>query len=572
LKSGHKNIKIFMQEKEMMKERIKQEAKNTLQEGWNGVLGLRKRWGHIGPYLFQNSDELDEMEIDPKYGLAKAIHSMLDRWPDFRLAAVVRGCDVRALRELEKMEKIQLDGVHLIGLACSHEQAEACNCEKPLYETQDCSGCWKCLEACNEQAIERINVCPILVPSEWDEKLSERKAIYIPFPQAVPQEAVRDSEHCLKIKGLLDCKGCETACEANAILPVEEEKIEEIEVGAIILATGYDLLDPTPMKQFGYGKYPNVFTSLEFERLNNATGPTGGRILLRNGNGKFAGSPESVAIIHCVGSRDVNYHKYCSRVCCMYALKYGHLIKDKLGHGAKVYDFYIDMRCFGKGYEEFYKRCQDEGIIFFRGKPSEITDQALTPKEENKLVVIGEDTLMNMPYRLPVDMVILCSAMEARKDTADLAKIFGVDQGEDGFFLESHPKLAPLSTATAGVFLAGACQGPKDIPDTVGQASGAAAKALALSIRGKVEIPSTVGWIDPDVCEGCLTCIKQCTYSAIKFDEQREISVVNQAVCRGCGMCVSNCPSGAAHLWQFREKQILTEADGIMEGLQAAGM
>lgn len=386
------------------------------------------------------------------------------------------------------------------------------------------------------------------------------------------EDARREAARCLNCGVCSECGECVRVCEAHAIDHAMEPEETEIEVGSIVVATGYDLMDPTPMTQYGYGKYSNVFTSLEFERLNNATGPTDGRILMRDEDGEFTKPPESVAIIHCVGSRDENYHLYCSRVCCMYALKYGHLLKDKVGHHTKVYDFYVDMRCFGKGYEEFYRRCQEEGITFFRGKPSEITDKAVKPEEEGKLVIIGEDTLLNRQVRIPVDMVILCSAMEARKDASHVAKILGINQGADGFFSEEHAKLAPFNTAMAGVFLAGACQGPKDIPDTVAQASGAAAKALELAIRGKVEIPYTTAWIDPDVCESCLTCIKACEYGAIEFDEKRGVSVVNQAACEGCGVCASSCPNGAAHLWQFKEKQILTEFDGIMEGLQMAAI
>ncbi|NQU15986.1 MAG: FAD-dependent oxidoreductase, partial [Desulfobacteraceae bacterium] len=246
-------------------------------------------------------------------------------------------------------------------------------------------------------------------------------------------EALREASRCLNCGVCSECMACVGACEANAIDHNMEEEEMKVEVGSIILATGYDLFDPTVMKQFGYGTYTNVLTSLEFERLNNATGPTDGQILLRNENGEFGDHPESVAIIHCVGSRDENYHEYCSRVCCMYALKYGHLIKDKVGHDAKIYDYYIDMRCFGKGYEEFYKRCQEEGINFMRGKPAEITHQAISPKEEGKLIVIGEDTLVGKRYRTPVDMVVLCAAMEARKDALEVGRIFGISQGQDGF-------------------------------------------------------------------------------------------------------------------------------------------
>jgi heterodisulfide reductase subunit A len=390
-------------------------------------------------------------------------------------------------------------------------------------------------------------------------------------PGLTEEEAQRESGRCLNCGICSECMACVRVCEPKAIDHSMVPEVREIEVGTVILATGYDLWDPAPMRQFGYGKYPNVFTSLEFERLNNATGPTAGRILMKDEKGNFTRPPESVAIIHCVGSRDQNYHEYCSRVCCMYALKYGHLIRDKVGHETKIYDFYIDMRCFGKGYEEFYRRCQEEGIVFIRGKPAEISAQAPGPGGEGKLTVIGEDTLLGTRYELPVDMVILCAAMQAREDVAEVGRIFGVNQGADGFFLEEHPKLAPLSTATDGVFLAGACQGPKDIPDTVAQASGAAAKALALVTRGEVDVSPTISWIDPEICAGCQTCITLCAYSAIEFDDRRGVSVVNEALCKGCGSCSGFCPSGAAQIRHFSEKQVFAELDGIMDALAAVG-
>jgi heterodisulfide reductase subunit A len=385
-------------------------------------------------------------------------------------------------------------------------------------------------------------------------------------------EARREAARCLNCGLCCECMECVQACEPKAIDHAMEPEEREIEVGTIILATGYDVMDPTPMKQFGYGKFPNVVTSLEFERLNNATGPTSGEILMKDENGQFTEPPKSVGIVHCIGSRDENYHEYCSRVCCMYALKYGHLIHDKVGHDTKIYDFYIDMRCFGKGYEEFYRRVQEEGITFIRGKPAEITDQATSLEEEGKLILIGEDTLIGKRYRIPVDMAILCVAMEARKDAADVGRVFGVNQGADGFFLEEHPKMAPLSCATDGVFLAGACQAPKDIPDTVAQASGAAVKALSLATLGRVEVPSTISWIDPDICAGCQTCIGLCAYSAIEFDERRGVSVVNDALCKGCGSCAGFCPSGAAQVKHFREKQVFAELEGIIDTLAAVGM
>jgi len=377
-------------------------------------------------------------------------------------------------------------------------------------------------------------------------------------------EAQREASRCINCGICCECMECVRACERDAVEHQMIEEEVEIKVGSIVMATGFQTLDPTPMKQYGYGEFDEVYTGLEFERLNNAVGPTGGQILMKNGK-----VPESVGIIHCVGSRDVNYHEYCSRVCCMYALKYGHLIKEKAGHDTQVYNFYIDMRCFGKGYEEFYRRLQEEGIIFLRGRPAEVTDQALKPEEENKLIVITEDTLMGKRLRVPLDMVILCTAMEPADDAADVARVFGISQGGDGFFLEEHPKLGPVSTATDGVFLAGACQGPKDIPDAVSHAAGAAGQALALATRGKVEIPSTISWIDPDICAGCQACIDLCPYSAIEFDGRRRVSVINEALCKGCGSCAGHCPSGAAQINHFTGKQIFAEIEGVLDDLLA---
>jgi heterodisulfide reductase subunit A len=373
------------------------------------------------------------------------------------------------------------------------------------------------------------------------------------------QDALREAGRCLNCGVCSECMECVKACERSAISHDMQEVEMELEVGTIVLATGFDILDPTPLKQYGYGRFPEVYTGLEFERLNNAVGPTGGQILMKNGK-----KPESVGIIHCVGSRDVSFHEYCSRVCCMYALKYGHLIKEKAGHDTRIYNFYIDMRCFGKGYEEFYRRLQEEGITFIRGRPGEITESG---DEQGKLIIAGEDTLLGKPLKIPVDMVILCTAMEPRENASEVARIFGINQGGDGFFLEEHPKLGPMSTATDGIFLAGACQGPKDIPDAVSHASGAAAQALALATRGKVEISSTISWIDPDVCAGCQTCIGLCAYSAIEFDERRRVSVVNEALCKGCGSCAGFCPSGAARVRHFTARQVFAEIDALLEAV-----
>jgi heterodisulfide reductase subunit A len=310
-----------------------------------------------------------------------------------------------------------------------------------------------------------------------------RRGNFAEVEAAMTEEQARaEAARCISCGGCSECMACVGTCQAKAIRHDAKDEIRVLDVGSIIVATGFDVLDPAPMTEYGYGRYPNVFTNLEFERLSNATGPTSGKILLRHGDGRtsFGGEPGSVAILHCVGSRDRRYHEYCSRTCCMYALKYAHLIKDKVGKETLVYNFYIDLRCFGDGYEEFLKRIQSEGVKFVRGKAVKVTDETEDPDEKGKLIVVAEDTLSGSLLRIPVDMVVLCTAMEPRADARDVARVFGLSSKANGFFLEEHPKLEPVSTPTSGVFLAGACQAPKDIPDTVAQAKGAAAEAIAL--------------------------------------------------------------------------------------------
>jgi heterodisulfide reductase subunit A2 len=379
-------------------------------------------------------------------------------------------------------------------------------------------------------------------------------------------QARDEATRCVACGTCSECMLCASNCKAQAINHTMKDEVVELDVGSVIVATGFDPMDPTPMKEFGYGRFPNVYTNLEFERLSNATGPTGGKLLMRDAEDRrqFTQPPESVAILHCIGSRDVNHHEYCSRTCCMYALKYAHLLKDKVGHQVRVFNFYIDMRCFGKGYEEFYRRVQDEGVRMVRGKATRVTDEAVEAEEQGKLIVEAEDTLSCKLLRVPVDMVILCTAMEPRKNATDVSRIFGITVGGDGFFLEEHPKLEPVSTATAGVFLAGTCQGPKDIPDTVAQAKAAASMAQALTSRGQVEVQPMISGIDPDTCVGCKVCVGLCPYSAIEFDDRRGISVVNDAVCKGCGSCSGYCPSGAAKVKHFTDRQVFAEVEALM--------
>jgi len=290
------------------------------------------------------------------------------------------------------------------------------------------------------------------------------------------KSAVEEAKRCLNCGVCSECLACVEVCERKVIHHEMKDEEMVVDVGAVIVTTGYDLLDPTPMTQLGYGKYDNVYTSLEFERMVSSTGFTEGHVQLKDGS-----TPKSAAILHCIGSRDRNYHEYCSRVCCMYGLKHAHLIREKTG--ANVYQMYIDMRCFGKGYEEFYKRISDEGVNFVRGKVSQVTDIAKTDEEKGKLIVVCEDTLLGEMIRVPVDMVILSVAIEPRADAKDVANVFGLEQDKDGFFQEKHYKLDTMGTLTDGIYLAGCNQGPKDIPDTVSQSIGAAAKAIALISR-----------------------------------------------------------------------------------------
>ena len=277
----------------------------------------------------------------------------------------------------------------------------------------------------------------------------------------------------------------------------QQETTETIEVGTIILATGFFTFDAKRVPYYGYGIYPNVYTGLEVERLINAAGPTSGEVILRDGR-----RPKTVAIVHCVGSRDENTNRYCSSVCCMYSLKLAHLIKEKTE--AEVFNFYIDMRTPGKGFEEFYNRVAEEGTHFIRGRVADIYPN---PGDDGRLLVCAEDTLMSTVRKIPVDMVVLATGLEPQPDAQDVRRRFHITCSTEGFFLERHPKLAPVNTFTDGVFLAGCCQGPKDIPDTVAQAGAAAAEALALIDIGYIEQEPNTAHVLEEVCSGCKTCI-----------------------------------------------------------------
>jgi heterodisulfide reductase subunit A len=418
-----------------------------------------------------------------------------------------------------------------------------------------CTGCGICIEKCPWSVVDDV----------FEAGLGKRKVVYRPFPQAVPKYPVIDTEHCVYfLRG--KCKACQIFCPTNAIDFEQEDEILKIEVGNIILTTGYDLFDVRRIPQYGYGRLANVFTSLEFERMVNAAGPTGGKIVLRD----MQTPPEKVGIIHCVGSRDKNYHEYCSNVCCMYSLKFAHLIHERLPD-AEVYNFYIDIRTSGKGYEEFYHRLMDEGVHFIRGKVAEVTDAARMPGEEGQLIVQAYDTLIGVQRRVPVDMVILSPAIEARHDSQEISHLFKMGCDFDGFFIERHPKLDPVATMTDGIYIAGACQGPKDVPASVAQGSAAAARVASLISRGIVMMEPVRASINQDLCSGCRICNNMCPYNAIVFHEDRKVSEVITALCQGCGACVAACPSGVITGAHFTVDQVMSEVEGILWDVRTDG-
>jgi len=455
----------------MDKERIIAEAKSLLEQGYDGVIGLRRRWGHVGPYLFTNEEELNQLELEPRYLLTSMLRQIKDRWPERKIGIIARGCDERAVEKLEERGVFKKEGVTFIGVVCSQEQAEECNCEKPLYNTFDCSGCWKCIEKCDKEAITRINVCPVVLPSEYDQGLVRRKAIYIPYAQAVPLKYTRDTDHCLKITEKLDCKGCFNACEAGAILMEDEPREDEIEVGSILLAPGYEVFDPSIQYELGYRRFPNVVTSLEFERILSASGPFQGTLLRPSD----LTPPRNIAFIQCVGSRDEKHNRpYCSSVCCTYAIKEAIIAKEHSTIPVDINIFFMDLRTYGKDFDRYYERAREEiGVNFTRAKVYDIN--AVDGTGDLAVKFTTEDgRVMEESF----SMVVLSVGFQPSAESINLAKKIGIQLNPYGF-CHTEP-FFPVETSKPGIFVCGAFSAPKDIPETVMQASGAAASVSTL--------------------------------------------------------------------------------------------
>jgi heterodisulfide reductase subunit A len=417
--------------------------------------------------------------------------------------------------------------------------------KNPRYVIADrCTGCGECKD-----------VCPIEFPNEWDMNLGTRKAISVPFDQAVPLIYTLNKDYCI------ECYKCIDACGAREAINFEQKPEEiELDVGAIIVSTGYDVYLPYDMPLLGYGKYSNVITSMEFERLILAAGPTGGKVIRASDGQK----PHTVAFIQCVGSRDKNKYPYCSNFCCMYTLKHVVQLKEKYKENMEVYVFYIDIRSPGKGYEEFYDRAREQGVNFMRGRVSHIIE---VPETKN-LLIHAEDSNLGQPIEIEAELVVLATASIAKKGSDEMARILNLTRGADGFFMESHPKLKPLDAPTDGIFFAGACQGLKDIPYSVSQGSGAASKAATVISKPKWKIEPIVSVIDPSKCRNvnvkCGICAERCPYGAIKIEEKKPAQVIT-ASCHGCGTCVAECPADAITQMHFTDAQIMAQIRAALE-------
>ncbi|MBN1280887.1 MAG: CoB--CoM heterodisulfide reductase iron-sulfur subunit A family protein [Candidatus Thermoplasmatota archaeon] len=420
--------------------------------------------------------------------------------------------------------------------------------KKPRYVTLDkCTGCGDCAAACRLK--DRV-------VSEFNEGLGKRSAAYMPFPQAVPLKYCIDDSTCLFLtKGKCgDEPACQKACAQGAIDFTQKEELVERKVGAIIVTTGYQLLDPGRLYEYGYTTSPDVITSLELERLISSSGPTKGEILRPSNQQK----PKSVTFILCAGSRDETQCTWCCRIGCMSALKQVYLLKEKLGEDVEINLCYQDIRAYGKGYEEFYRKVRGLPTNLFRGRPSEVRDM----KEYLKIDIF--DTTTSKLFEIKTDLVVLIPALMPQADATAFARLLRLTLSGDGFFLEAHPKLRPVDTFVNGIFIAGCCQGPKDIQDTVSQASAAASRAATILTKKELEIDPLIAMVDEEACTGCGICVEVCPYEARTLNERTRIAEVNEALCAGCGACIAACPSNASIHKNFTKKQLLNMVDDMM--------
>ena len=428
-----------------------------------------------------------------------------------------------------------------------------------------CTGCGACIEKCPNKK----------VPNAFNLNLNNRKAIDIPFAQAVPKVANIDANYCLHMKGLANgkdnvCGFCEKACGVGAIKFDQKEEVITEKYGAIIVATGYNPIPLDKFDEYAYSQSPDVVSSLEFERLCNASGPTNGH-LLRPSDGK---EPKNIVFVQCVGSScsadSTKGHEYCSKICCMYTAKHAILTRDHYPD-TNITVFYIDVRTPGKNFDEFYRRAVEQyGVHYIKGQVGKVT-----PLSDGTLDVQGSDLILNRQVHIKADMVVLAASIEADKTARPLATMLTTSMDNNDFFLEAHAKLRPVESPTAGIFLAGCCQGPKDIPETVAQSSGAAAKAICLLVKDKLKNNPCTAHPDENMCNGCGQCANVCPYGAISYVDKdfrgparttitRHVSQVNTAMCHGCGACTVACPSGAMDLFGFSNKQILAEVDSVL--------
>jgi heterodisulfide reductase subunit A len=408
----------------------------------------------------------------------------------------------------------------------------------------NCTGCGECREA-----------CPIEYPNYADMYLGVRKAISPPYGQAVPLTHTINRDYCI------ECFRCVDACGARQAINFDQKPQEiEVNVGAIIVSIGYDMYDPKGLEWTGYGKYTNVFTALEFERLILAAGPTGGRVVRASDGQK----PYSIAFIQCVGSRDINHYEYCSSFCCMYTLKHAVMLKEKYKEAIEVHVFFNDMRSNFKGYEEFYNRAQKAGVKFIRVK---LENRRITEDPQtNNLTVYGE-TEEGQPISTNVEMVVLANAAIPHATADELSKILNIPLGKDGFFVECQPKIRPTDSPVPGIFLSGACQGLKDIPYSVAQGSAAAAQVASILSKDSWSVEPIVAKVNQDLCSGCKVCESTCGYKAINVEKigDKQVAKVAEGLCQGCGICSSACPMDAITMPNYSDKQIVAQIEAVME-------